>query len=266
MAGGLIKTGSMEVLGEPINERTSSLDRVDLTLAKFLAAIKTKGYKVTWEKAMFCPNRAGTDPKDHNIACTLCDGSGFLYYDSVDTIMLMTSVTVSEQYYAFGRFDTGRKNVTASPECRLSFWDKLTLRESVGRFTELLFRQPDTMNDKAKYSVLDLVNVSWVDRAGDVAEAVLGFDVSIDADTGALVWASDDNRPDDRSYYSVSYEYHPEYVVTDLPHHIRDTQILGSAEEGAHQTFPVQAVAQLNFLTRDQGEDSVGSDNRHNPF
>lgn len=257
MAGGLVKTGSVKI------GTSSSQDRVDFDEEKFAKAIRTKGYNVVWEKAMYCPNRKGPSPKDHAISCTVCDGSGFLYYDSFSTQMLMTSVTVSEQYFAFGRFDTGRKNVTALPGCLLSFWDKLTLCESVGRFTQLVFRQPNTMSDRAKYKVLSLINATWVDAAGVVVVAELGVDVSVDAVTGDLVWASDDNRPNDRDYYSASYEYHPEYVITDLPHHVRDSQVGG---EGSHQVLPVQAVAQLNFLVRDEGEDAVGTDNRHNPF
>jgi hypothetical protein len=268
----LKKTGSLKVNGRapgdpsPAGQAGADLNRfrVDFDRDKFTRLLLDKGYEVTWSKAQFCPNRSGPSPRDHDINCTICDSSGFLYFDPIDTRMLMTSLAVNEQYYAFGRFDSGKHNVTALPEFKLSFWDKLEMTKSVGRFTQLLMRQPGTMQDVAKYEALELVNVTWVNESTEAVEtALIGVEVTIV--DGEIVWTDDTRRPNDRQLYSVAYTYRPQYIITDLPHHVRDTYVSVS-DKDSHVEMPVSAIAELNFLIRDEGEDKVGEDNRHNPF
>ena len=222
--------------------------QVDFDRDEFTRLIYGKGYDVTWEKAAFCPNRKGLAPKDHNIACDVCDGTGFIYYDPIVTRMLITGVKLTQSYYAYGRWDGGSVMVTALPELTINYWDRLTLGNGKNRYQELLLRQRSGDVDRPKYNPLCLSYASWIGRDGKNVVADLDSDVSIAKD-GTLVWAGT-NRPDAGDYYTVAYEYRPRYVVLDLLHQHRESTV-----GNKHYPFPVQAVAKLDFLIRDEGKD-----------
>lgn len=227
--------------------------------------LKNKGYDVRWEKALYCPYRAGPSPQDHDITCTQCN-NGFIYFDPIETRMMCQSITLDENYYAYGRYDTGKQMITAYPEHKLNFWDRITAIESIAEFKQLLLRQPGTsLRDRPKYDALEVVMLQWVDRTRALKTFTAPTDFDVDSVTGEIVWKGA-NRPDDNSYYTVLYKYHPQYLVIDLPHHIRDSRVLSPTGEDKQWEFPVQAVAQLSYMIRDENRDPRSEDNRKNPF
>jgi len=256
------QTGSVSIGGgtklgvpSPAGTWSSQYDgaTVDFDRDAFTRALYDKGYDVCWQKATICPNRpdGSLAPRDHPINCQVCDnGLGFLYFDEVNTRMLITGVRLDQSYYAYGRWDTGNATVTALPEFRLNYWDRLVLNNSVARFHELVRRQPETTTDKLKYAALCTNHVSWVNRAGALTVFTADSDFTIDSN-GAITWLATTGIPDNGDYYSVSYEYRPRYIVLDLLHQHRDSTV-----QGTHYQFPVQAMIKLDFLIRDESKDA----------
>lgn len=224
---------------------------VDFDRDAFTRFIEDKGYAVSWEKAVLCPNVPGTglSPRDHAIGCPICDERGFIYVDPTPTKMLMQGIRLNQSFFAYGRWDVGNMLVTAEPEFTVDYFDRLTLGNGVGRFTQRLVRQPGLVADKLKYAPLCFHFVGWVDRAGALVQFSQDADFRVSADGASIEWP-DANQPDAGSFYSVCYDYRPRYVVLDLVHHHRDSTV-----EGQHYQFPVQAVAKLDFMIRNEGED-----------
>lgn len=230
-----------------LNAQTVDFDRDAFT--RFIA---DKGYAVTWEKAVLCPNvpPGGLAPRDHAINCQLCDnGLGFLYVDPIDTRMLMQGMKLNQSFFAHGRWDMGNMMVTAEPEFQINYWDRLTLCNGVSRFTERVTRQRGETSDKLKYAALSVEYLAWVNRSGALVTFTVDNEFSLSADGSEIVWTSD--QPDAGCLYSVSYKFRPRYVVLDLIHHHRDSTI-----KGTHYEFPVQAVAKLDYLIRDESKDA----------
>ena len=254
--GGVERAGTVRVgLPSAAGEWNGRLDDnvVDFDRDAFTRFIADKGYDVTWEKAVLCPNVPddGLAPRDHAINCTVCDhGLGFIYVDPIETKMLMQGFKLNQSFYAFGRWDAGNQLVTAEPEYRIGPWDRLTLGNGVARFTQRLTRQKGTTVDRLKYDPLCVEYVGWVDRSGALVTFAIDDAFQISADGTSIEWLTD-AQPDAGARYSVAYEYRPRYVVQDLVHHHRDSTI-----RGVHYQFPVQAVAKLDFLIRDQATDA----------
>lgn len=227
---------------------------VDFDRDAFTRLLAGKGYDITWEKATLCPNRpsGGLAPKDHALNCQVCDnGLGFVYYDSIPTKMLITGVRLDQSYFAHGRWDPGQVMVTSLPEFRINWWDRLTLCNGIARFYELVRRQPNTLTDQLKYEALHVSHLSWVDRSGALACFEDGVQFRLDAE-GRILWLTDTGIPDDNVYYSVAYEYRPRYVVQALMHQHRESTV-----QEKHYEFPVQALAKLDFLIRDESTDAA---------
>lgn len=230
--------------------------------ARFEKLLEAHGLNVKWEKAIICPFRKGPSPRDHDINCRQCN-EGFIYYDAVTTRMLVQSLGLSENYYAYGRFDTGRATITALPEFKVSFWDRVTLTDSRVRYTELVYRQPSTLRDKPRHPPLEVTYVVWANRDGTQTTYTEGVEFTIDTATGELVWAGA-TRPDDGTVYAVSYYHRPEYIVIDLVHHIRDMR---EPDGTTIKEYPVQVIGQFHYNGDDESRDAVHEDLRaRNPF
>lgn len=252
---GVSRTGSVRLsLPSPTGEWNPQLDDnvVDFDRDAFTRFISDKGYDITWEKAVLCPNvsGAGLSPRDHAIGCRICGGGGYVYVDAITTKMLMQGIRMNQSFFAYGRWDVGNMLVTAEPEFTIDYFDRLTLGNGVGRYTQRLVRQPGAAVDRLKYAPLCFHYVAWVDRSNMLVPFIADVDFRISADGSSVEWFGV-NQPDANSFYSVCYDYRPRYVVLDLVHHHRDSTI-----DGQHYAFPVQAVAKLDFLIRNEGQDA----------
>lgn len=258
---GGIRIGN-SVLGKPTAGALPFGGGVDFDRDAFIIAIRDKGYDVKWERASFCPNRVmatgygGLAPRDHRISCTICDGSGFIFFSCEPTRMLMTSMTLSENHYAYGRWDAGTQLVTA--EERLHPRDRLTLLTGIARFHELV-RRSDSLRDRLKYPALCVEDLSWIDRTGTLRHSVENVNFVLSTE-GYIDWLSASSRPDPDVYYSIAYTYRPRYVVTELMHQHRESTI-----DGVHYEFPVHAAAKLDFLMHDEATDAAET-NDQSPF
>lgn len=254
VSGGIVRSGRVSSgAPSPAGAWDSQLDAqtVDFDRDEFTRFIAAKGYCLTWEKAILCPNVPGTGlaPRDHDMSCAVCGGTGFIYVDPIDTSMLMQGIKLSQNFYAYGRWDGGSMMVTAEPEFTIDYFDRLTLKNGVGRFTERIVRQSGTTVDVLKYAPLCFHYVGWVNRVGALVTFTDDVDFRRSADGSSIEWIGT-NQPDASSFYSVGYDYRPRYVVLDLLHQHRDSTV-----GGKHYQFPVQAVAKLDFLIRNQGAD-----------
>lgn len=232
---------------------------VEFDVDAFDKLLESHGYLVTWEKSAYCPNRpsGAISPLAHDVNCTVCDGTNFVFYNPCDTQMLVQGVRLSQQYYMQGRWDPGSVLVTARPGDALDYWDRITLRNGFGRFRELVRRGVDGGDvDPLKYAPLELEYVSWVNRSKAQVRFTIDEDVSLQ--NGALTWGA--SRPDAGSYFTVSYTYRPRYVIQDLLHQHRESPV-----QGRRTPFPTQAMAKLDFLVRDESRDAPQIQNE-DPF
>jgi len=257
----VIRMGAVQVGGvtigkpSPAGTWAPSFDNqtVDFDRDAFTRMLADKGYSVQWEKAMWCPNRSNDEKtRQHDINCTICDGSGFFYYASEITPMLMTGISMQQAFHAYGRWDPGQMMVTALPEKRINYWDRLTLQNGTVRFFEMVTRQRNVTSDVFKFAPLEIEAVTWKARDGSLRSYIAGQDFQVSVLGTGITWLITTGRPDGDSTYSVAYTCRPRYVVQDLVHHHRDSTV-----EGVHYEFPTQAVARFAFLIRDESKDAA---------
>jgi len=265
--GGVIVGGGPTAIGQPsvspfVRSDVSGFS-VPFDRDKFTQLIKVHGYNVIWETAQYCPFIKGPSPRAHDINCRVCH-SGFIYFNPVVTQMLITSLGLSSQYFAYGRFDSGKAQITAYPEFKVSFWDRVTLVNARARHTESILRQRSSLTDRPKFNILSVERIIWA--VGDQEFATANAeDFTVNTLTGELVWLTA-HRPDADTYFSIVYYYRPVYIVQDTSHHVRDQLIPSLENVPAPFEFPVQVIAQLDAFTRNEGLDVPSEGDVKNPF
>ena len=230
--------------------------RNDFFPQAFAQAIDSKGYRCRWEKAIFCANRGEEDIDRHKLDCKACH-DGYVYYDPITVEALLTSMSLKEFFRTEGRFDVGTVLVTLKSDFRISFWDRLTLLDSRMRYTEVFKRNRVGLVDKLKYKALVVERLYTFTKINHITDYVYGTDYTLD-EHGDVLWS---NPPLAGATLGISYFRNPAYIILDLPHHVRDTQIAkpGStqaATPGKFTEMPMQGMAKLDFLVRDETRSS----------
>lgn len=246
---GIVRSGGIGIPGlGPLAKGVLPFEyqAVEFNRDEFTKLLHDHGYPIIWEKALPCPNRKGIDPKDHNINCTFCENTGWIYVDSEETRALITGLKITESFYAFGRFDGSSVMITLLPEYQINYWDRITLLQGTAVFQELITRKKVGLKDTLKYTPIAISYVYWKNRAGALtAFAATDYQIS----GNQIEWLV--NKPDIGDYFAIRYTYRPRYVFTNLPHQLRDQTIKGS-----RVVFPLQAIGQLDFMVRDESKDT----------
>lgn len=209
---------------------------------------ETMRYNVIWRKGMVCPRRM-LDKDNHDLNCTVCDKTGYLYDTGVERKMLITSVSLRQMYQLSGRFDAGMAMISAAPTDRMSWWDKITLTETLVRYSESFEHKNAGTIDKLKYPIQDGAVERGVIRLVDQEGVEYALDTDYTIADGKIQWAV---APTTGKFFSVAYLIRPTYIILDVTHHAR-TLPTGRGM-GAEKTvqFPVQGVGKLDFLVTDE--------------
>ena len=203
--------------------------------------IEQEGYPALWRRAVVCPNRM-VDKLNHDVNCTVCDSTGFLYDEGTPIKALTTSIGVKQMWQAFGRYDVGTAVISVNPIYRISWWDMIEFPEDVIRYSEVIQHDQHAVADKLKYVPVDAVRVT--DSIG--TNYTFGTDYTFVNNT--IEWI---NHPE--KFVSVSYTCHPRYILLELVHHFRRSASRNAGIK-APADFPLQAVAKLDFMLGDESK------------
>lgn len=256
------------------------IGRVDFRRDGFRRMIQHNGMDVTWEMASECPcvdsgeglgltldtglsslpgltQQAQTD-------CPSCGGRGYRHH-SAQTIraLVLTMSNEPERSQPQGDYAQGTVNVTTLPEHRLSWGDRITLQESVIRYRETKVYAGEAISDTRypvftrelrtdppqQVGVIDIYAADLTNLAPLNNEKVEGVDFTVNG-SGQIVWV---NPPDNGARWAISYYANPVYVVTDLPHPVRDTRAKIKVPSAVFTSLPLKAVCTLEFLATGEG-------------
>ena len=230
----------------PIQGRSSTIEswrvrRVEFALDEFVRTLDEHGYRARWTKAMLCPNRDSEQDDHHVINCELCDTNGFVYFDPIDMNVLVTSYGTKQLFMPESRYEPGTAYFTSLPAHKLSFWDKVELLTATTRYSEVKRTATTGLSYTLKYPVVAVERC--VTSRGTViplVSIVLHPDGSITLPSAL-----------DGDFFSISYFYHPTYIMIDMLHSVRDSRITLLSQD-QEVDFPTQAVGRLDFLVRDE--------------
>jgi len=223
--------------------RGQQSSRVEFNLEDFIDTLNKQGYDVRWSKAMFCPNRDPDQEDHHKLDCDLCDFNGFVYFDPIELKALVTSYGTKQLFMPESRYEPGTAYFTTLPEHKLSFWDRIELLTAKTRFSEVTSMASFAgATAQLKYPALSIEKI--ITNVGKE----IPNDSAVVLKDGRIRFSE---RPVD-DFFSISYFYHPTYIMIDLLHSVRDSRITIVGGDDKEVDFPSQAVGRLEFLVRDE--------------
>lgn len=269
------------VIGDPPGTKESG-NRVDFITSDFERAIADKGYRIAWSRALLCPCipvNTQTEQADPN--CTLCRGSGWLYFapskatlnklivgelDEVQTRIvqdkgaviegLMSGIVTAEKPYdEINRRITGTLSLSVRPENKIGYHDRIVNLDSVISFSQILDVVNLTVPLETRYPIHQVNHiVKVVDDVLTTFSAPADFDLGTGADAGKIIWnGASSNLPAAGDRLAIHYLCHPTWLVVEHPHAVRMTPVAAKlakrpAPAGEYIDLPLQAMIQYEFL------------------
>jgi hypothetical protein len=219
-----------------VKEDTAPKQRVDLQIKDFDNLIQQKGVNILIYRSFYCPNVKSVDGAEHEIDCTLCNGSGFMDVDPLPTKGFIQNQDLDRILDgAGGQHDGNMVSISFLSGIELQYFTRIELCDYTDLYYQRVLRKEGTFTDILKYKacrvnvVVDKNNVQYfqdkdfkLDANGNIqwiTKIVMGQPVAVRA-------------PADDMIYSIHYETHVQYRAVKAMHVSRFSQYRasGSAE------------------------------------
>ena len=242
--------------------------RVDFRPDGFTLSIETKGYRLAWSRAMYCPCKSVNDQTEQpDPNCGLCEGSGWIMFapalpvvtkvigalDALQKNIVTTttsgiilgiesSITGKENPYdKVQKRLEGKKNVSVRPENRLGYHDRLINLDTTVVYSQIEKVSGPTL--KSRYPIVEMNLLRSVDKI-----FVEHTDYSLVL--GKVNWLI---QPPETTDVAMHYLTYPHWRVVEHPHATRSTLVKFKSKNpktpGGNPTdLPVQAICMLEFL------------------
>lgn len=248
--------------------------RVDFKPDDFTLLVETKGYRLAWSRASFCPCKPindQTEQPDPN--CPICEGSGWIRFkpeaavvntniigeldslqqaivnDNASVIRgIMTGITNTRVPYdqVLPRLE-GVMNLTVRHENKLGYHDRLVNLDSTIIYSQVIDYDGGALTP-LRYPVryVNLVR-SVTQTFTEIGTENPGGDYHLV--DGKIQWASG-KAPPTNERLAVHYLTHPTWRVVEHPHAMRTTPVKykTTSKTGDAEPLPVQAVCKLEFM------------------
>ena len=106
--------------------------------------IKQHGVRVKVYRSMFCPNVKSVDGGEHNIDCTLCNGSGYLDVDPIESVAYLANQNFQEEMTVEGYHDGNSVGATFLGGVELQYFTRVDLMDFTQPFYERVLRRADS--------------------------------------------------------------------------------------------------------------------------
>lgn len=225
---------------------TDPKGRVDINPKDFDILLRQKGTRIKVFRSFYCPNVKSVDGAEHEIDCPLCNGSGYMDVDCIETRALMNSQELERIMSQGGDFDGNTALMTFPTGVEIQYFTRIELIDYTEVYYQRVLRKPATNTDILKYKACR-VNVV-VDKNKVFYYQQQDFDMD---QNGNIKWLSTgtSRKPADNMVYSIHYETHIVLRAVKAMHVLRFTQWKNN--EGVEQVkLPQQWMVTKEYLLR----------------
>lgn len=240
------KAKGWDVKDGKILDDTEPKQRVDLQIKDFDILLEQKGVNFCIYRTSYCPNVKSVDGAEHEIDCQLCNGSGFIDVDPIETKGFIQNQELERMLDGQGGQHDGNSVLITFPiGIELQYFTRIELKDFTDIYFQRVLRKPGSLVDVLKYKacrvnfVMDKNGVSYYQNQ----------DFKLDAN-GNVLWGTG-RKPADNLVYTIHYECHVQFRATRAMHVSRFTQYRAPGESQVeHLKMPEQWLCTKEFLLR----------------
>ena len=230
-------------------------ERVDLNPEAFDRLLSQKSVNVKVFRTMYCPNVKSVDGAEHEIDCTICNGSGFVDVEPICTHAVIQQQGIETMAHVEGYVQGNTVQMTFPIGIELQYFTKIELED----FTDIYFhrvRRDSVENgdtDVLKYPACR-VNVA-IDQNNQKYYQNIDFDID---QNGNIKWRAG-RAPADGVIYSIHFEAKVQFRAIAALHVTRFSQFKKGAEaEGnvEHLKYPESWMCTKEFLVKRVDKDN----------
>jgi len=232
------KKKSWNVKEPAIRSEQDSRNRVDLNPEEFDRLIKQKGVTARVFRTTYCPNIKSVDGAEHEIDCTICNGSGFIDVDPICVSVFIQSQALEKMPNIEGFVDGNTVLMTFPIGVEIQYFTKIELTDFTDIFPQRVLRKPGSLVDVLKYPACR-VNV-LMDKTGK--RYYQGTDFTLDFN-GNVKWLT----PGDQQL--VDFSEVPDSGTFTLSYGLLETSALAFNASAAAVQTALQALDGLENVT-----------------
>lgn len=134
-----------------VRPETNARERVDLNPEAFDRVVTQKGVIAKIFRTTYCPNVKSVDGAEHEIDCTLCNGSGWFDSDPICVPVLIQHQELEKLPQVEGFVDGNTVMMTFPVGIELQYFTKIELHDHTGIYIQRVLRKPASLTDVLKY-------------------------------------------------------------------------------------------------------------------
>ncbi len=232
-------------------------ERVDLNPSKFERLIKQKGIDVKVYRTAYCPKVKSVDGAEHEIDCTICNGSGWIDLDPIKTKALIYGQELDKMPNIEGFVDGNTVQMTFLIGIDLQYFTLVELLNFTDIFQQRLLRAPGSLIDVLKYNacrvnfIVDFDNVRYYQDQD--------FKINVNGD---ILWGMG-TTPADNKTLTIHYEAAVQFRAKAAGHVNRFSQFKQDGQV-EHLKFQEQWWLAKEFLVRRTDQD--GNELEQGPY
>ncbi len=240
--------------------------KIDYNTQAAIGLIQQYGSRFDWYQALVCPctiKAEQTELKFRQLACSLCNGTGWVYVFNKEIRAVPSSNRRDEQTLTYRVAQPGLMsnifvNLTVEPQYKVNIRDRMVFKESVTFRSEAKVFSLETASYTFTFPIVELLQVVDSDGVHYDCTNLNAIDRDVDSDAdGNLFWVPDDmllnmttgvetlnplqraNRkaPKTGQSFSILYTLYPSYIVITAAHEIRGFVAGKPVSEGGVQVF-----------------------------
>ena len=215
--------------------------RIDLYVQEIYNLVESRGVLAIWEKATLCSCQAETGQDNMpDYTCPACLGKGYFYFDPQQVNVTFTNVEGRRDQTPIGLLDVGTALVTANPQYKIGFRDRLTFIDSETSYSEVKTYQGHPDGELLNYPIHEMIAV--YKRNVEIPSTEYTWEVGkrhLKFNAGVL-------NPGEG--FSVLYRIRPAYIVIDIPHELRGTYVKFQHKVDTYYPLPKQYMIKREDL------------------
>jgi hypothetical protein len=223
---------------------------VNFSKDSFEALIWQKGYRVYHDKATKCPCKVKAH--DNLSSCKNCGGSGWIFFNRVETKMILASMNLDTQYKDWAEETLGTVSLTARDSDKIGYMDRITVLDAETLFSEVVY--PKTFkNERFARLTYDIKFIETVFLFSGAQNALTKLEPTTDFTFKNNYIVLDPKYNDyDETSITVRYIHAPQYHVVDMPRDTMSSPIKDTEGIPQEKLMPISAVGRRAHYVLDE--------------